>query len=215
MKKPEEFIVEEGDGPTPNLAPKFIEDFSAKLKLKFVQIGIGDRKKTFGPEDVLHYAYAIFYAPSYRTRYAEFLRIDFPRLPLTANQKIFRQLCGFGKDLVDLHLLRATGKLHVSYPAKGTDTVDEITYAPPHGSTPGRIQINTEQYFENIPPEVWAFHVGGYQVCEKWLKDRRGRQLTIDERVTYPRIVAALAETLRLQAEIDTAIAAAGGWPLT
>jgi hypothetical protein len=211
---PEELVVEESDGPTPNLAPKFIEEFSAMLKLKFAPLGVGDRKKTFGPEDVLHYAYAIFHAPSYSTRYAEFLRSDFPRLPLTANQKFFRQLGGFGKDLVNLHLLCATGKLLVSYPAKGTDTVDEVTYTPPHGSEPGRVRINDEQYFENIPPEVWAFHVGGYQVCEKWLKDRRGRQLTIDERAAYPRIVAALAETLRLQAEIDATIAAAGGWPL-
>ncbi|MBI2813975.1 MAG: N-6 DNA methylase [Opitutae bacterium] len=209
-----ELIVEESDGPTPNLAPKFIGEFSAKLELRFIPLGAGDRKKTFGPEDVLHYAYAIFHAPGYRTRYAEFLRRDFPRLPLTANLKLFRQLCGFGKDLVDLHLLRATDKHTVSFPAKGTDTVNEVTYTPPQGSEPGRVRINGEQHFENIPPEVWAFHVGGYQVCERWLKDRRGRQLTIDERATYPRIVGALAETLRLQVEIDAAIATAGGWPL-
>jgi hypothetical protein len=214
QKEPEEFIVEDGDGPTANLAPKFIEEFSTKLKLKFVTLGVGDRKKTFGPDDVLHFAYAIFHAPEYRTRYAEFLRIDFPRLPLTTNLKLFRQLCEFGKQLTELHLLKVTGTLRVSFPEKGDNSVQDVTYTPPHGSEPGRVLINDEQYFANIPPEVWAYQVGGYQVCEKWLKDRRDRQLTIDERATYPCIVAALAETLRLQAEIDAAIAAAGGWPL-
>jgi len=163
---------------------------------------------------VLHYAYAIFHAPSYRTRYAEFLRVDFPRVPLTSNQKLFRQLCEYGRQLVELHLLKSNGSLHVSFPEKGDNSVQEVTYTPPGGSEPGRIRINAEQWFEGVPPEVWAFCVGGYQVCEKWLKDRRGRQLTIEERREYPRIAAALAETLRLQAEIDAAIAAAGGWPL-
>jgi hypothetical protein len=76
------------------------------------------------------------------------------------------------------------------------------------------VHINEEQWFENVPPEVWEYHVGGYQVCEKWLKDRKGRQLTIEERQIYPKIVAALHETIRIQREIDEAIAAAGGWPL-
>jgi hypothetical protein len=213
-KKPDELIVEEGDGPKPNLAPEFIDYFAAKLNLKFVPLGSGDRKKTFGPEDVLHYAYAIFHAPSYSVRYAEFLRIDFPRLPLTANQKLFRLLCGFGKDLVDLHVLRVTGAHRVSFPNTGSNEVKEIAYTPPHGSTPGKVRINDDQWFEGVPPDVWAYQVGGYQVCERWLKDRRSRELTSEERQTYPRIVAALAETLRLQIEIDTAIKDAGGWPL-
>jgi hypothetical protein len=213
-KRSEDWLVKEEEKTGPNLSPKFIAEFAEKLKLKFVPLGTGDRNRTVGPEDVLHYAYAIFHAPGYRVRYAEFLRTEFPRLPLTTNLKLFRQLCGFGKDLVDLHLLRATDKHSVSFPAKGTDIVNEVSYIPPQDGEPGCVRINDEQYFSNIPPEVWAFQVGGYQVCEKWLKDRRGRQLTIDERVTYPRIVAALADTLRIQAEIDEAIAAAGGWPL-
>ena len=102
----------------------------------------------------------------------------------------------------------------MNFPEKGDNSVQEITYMPPHADTPGRVRINDEQYFEKIPPEVWAFHVGGYQVCEKWLKDRRGRQLTIDECRVYPQIVAALAETLRIQSEIDACLSSAGGWPL-
>ena len=107
-----------------------------------------------------------------------------------------------------------TGESRVSYPAKGRDFVDEVTYEPPHGSIPGKVRINSEQWFEGVPPEVWKFAIGGYQVAEKWLKDRRNRQLSIDERRLYPQIVAALAETIRLMCEIDEAIKAAGGWPL-
>jgi predicted helicase len=76
----------------PNLAPEFIKDFSGKLGLTFIQNGTGDLKKTFGPEDVFHYIYAVFHSPTYRTRYAEFLKIDFPRVPLTSDVKLFRKL---------------------------------------------------------------------------------------------------------------------------
>ena len=92
-------------GRRPNLAPEFIADFSARLKLDFVPDGCGDLRKTFGPEDVFHYAYAVFHSPTYRSRYAEFLKIDFPRLPLTSNVELFRSLCALGKELVALHLM--------------------------------------------------------------------------------------------------------------
>lgn len=223
-KKPDELIVEEGESRRANLSAEFIADITAKLKLKFVPDGLDNLAKTFGPETVFQYAYAIFHSPGYRKRYAEFLKTDFPRLPLTSDAKLFRQLCGFGKDLVDLHLLKVKGGLRVSYPSKGTDTVDEITYEPPRMNQPGmpaegsakagRVRINAEQWFEGVTPEAWAFRIGGYQVAGKWLKDRRGRQLSIDERRLYPRIVAALAETGKIMRDIDAAIKAAGGWPL-
>jgi hypothetical protein len=92
--------------------------------------------------------------------------------------------------------------------------VDEVTYEPPRPGHPGRVRINAEQWFEGVTPEAWAFRVGGYQVAAKWLKDRRGRQLSIDDRRTYPQVVAALAATAQTMRDIDTAIAAAGGWPL-
>ncbi len=69
----------------PNLSPKFIEDFAVNLKMKFIPDGKGDRKKTFGAEDIFNYMYAVFHSPTYCSRYAEFLKMDFPRLPLTSN----------------------------------------------------------------------------------------------------------------------------------
>ncbi len=213
-KRAEKWLVEESAPVHANLSPQFIEEFMGRLKLKYVPDGLGSLSKTVGPLGIFEYAYAIFQAPSYAQRYAEFLRTDFPRLPLISNLRLFGILCGFGKDLLDLHTLAVKGSLQVTYPVKGRDEVNEITYTPPKGKALGIVRINDDQWFENVPPEVWEYQVGGYQVCEKWLKDRKGRQLNIEERQTYPKIVAALAETLRLQKEIDAAIAEAGGWPL-
>lgn len=78
----------------------------------------------------------------------------------------------------------------------------------------GRVWINKTQYFEGIPPFVWNFHIGGYKVCEKWLKDRKGRKLNYDALDHYQKIVSALAETIRLMDEIDAAITECGGYPI-
>lgn len=194
-----------------NLALEFIDDLSARLQLDFVPDGCGDLRKTFGPEDVFHYAYAVFHSPAYRTRYAEFLKIDFPRLPLTRDASRFRSLCALGKELVALHLMEQLPKLETRYPEAGDNTVDAVRYSEPANGAPGRVWINQKQYFDNVPPEVWGYHIGGYQVCQKWLKDRKGRQLSYDDLTHYRGIVAALARTIELQAAIDEAI---GEWPL-
>jgi predicted helicase len=203
------------DGRRPNLAPKFIEDFGAKLGLTWVEDGKGDRQQTFGPEDVFSYLYAVFHAPSYRERYAEFLKIDFPRLPLTSNADLFRALCALGDELVRLHLLEGDISLITSYPERGNNRVENVRYTDPiPGEAQGRVYINTTQYFDGVPPEVWAFHVGGYQVCQKWLKDRKGRTLTFDEIEHYQKTIAALSSTIQLMDQIDDAIEEYGGWPI-
>ena len=198
-------------GRRPNLAPEFIANFSTRLKLAFVPDGCGDLRKTFGPEDVFHYAYAVFHSPTYRSRYAEFLKIDFPRLPLTSDVELFRSLCALGKELVELHLMEQLPKPRTRYPVAGDNTVDNVRYTEPASGVPGRVWINKTQYFDNVPPEVWGYHIGGYQVCQKWLKDRKGRQLSYDDLTHYQGIVAALARTIELQTAIDEAIVE---WPL-
>lgn len=198
-----------------NLAPAFTSDFSIRLKMTFIPDGRGDRLKTFGPEDVFHYMYAVFHSPAYRSRYAEFLKIDFPRLPLTSDADLFRSLCDLGRELTALHLMEKHPASATGFPITGDATVEAVRYTEPgQGSALGRVWINKTQYFEGVPPDVWAFHVGGYQVCQKWLKDRKGRQLTYDDITHYQRICAALGETIRLMVEIDRIIDALGGWPL-
>jgi predicted helicase len=193
----------------PNLNPEFIKAVSDKLELKFVEDGKGDLKETFGPEDIFNYAYAVFHSPTYRTRYSEFLKIDFPRLPLTSNRELFKALEAKGAELVSLHLMESPvlDRLITSYPVAGSNTVEKVSY----DDNSHRVYINQTQYFEGVAPEVWNFHIRGYQVCQKWLKDRKGRTLTYDELTHYQKIIVALKETIRLMAEIDELIP---GWPI-
>ncbi|MGH9943668.1 MAG: type ISP restriction/modification enzyme, partial [Pyrinomonadaceae bacterium] len=198
-------------GRRPNLAPEFVADFSARLKLTFISDCKGDLMKSFGPEDVFHYMYAVFHAPAYRSRYAEFLKIDFPRLPLTSNVELFRALCRHGEELTGLHLMDQHAPLLTSYPVPGHNTVEKVEYK----ESERRVWINKQQYFEGVPPEVWGFHVGGYRVANKWLKDRKGRQLTYDDLTHYQHVVSALGRTIELMGEIDEVLAAHGGWPVS
>ena len=193
----------------PNLNPEFIKNISDKLGLTFIEDGRGDLEHTFGPEDIFNYAYAVFHSPTYRTRYAEFLKIDFPRLPLTSDRALFKSLAVRGADLVSLHLMESLllNNFITKFPVAGPNMVDKVNYAESNQ----RIYINKEQYFEGITPEVWNFHIGGYQVAHKWLKDRKGRTLTYDELTHYQKMVVALKETIRLMVEIDELIP---GWPV-
>lgn len=223
-------------GRSPNLASAFIDDLSRRLRMTFVpegkgNLGMNDRStgilpvknhgqdghatETFGPEDVFDYIYAVLHSPTYRSRYAEFLKIDFPRIPLTSKKRLFRKLCALGEELVGLHLMEKHGPSLTAYPVDGDHLVEKIRYVEPGKKNPkGRIWINKEQYFEGVPPVVWEFHIGGYQVCNKWLKDRKGRNLTHDDLEHYQLIVSALSETIRLMSEIDEAIDKNGGWPI-
>ena len=182
--------------------------------MRFVSDGKGDLRETLGPEDIFDYMYAVFHSPTYRTRYAEFLKIDFPRLPLTTDGELFRALCGLEARLVGLHLIERFGTVLPPYPAKGNNVVEKVEYREAHDEVAGRVYINREQYFDGVPLEVWEFHIGGYQVCQKWLKDRKGRTLSFEDIRHYQRIVAALAETITLMERIDEVIEEHGGWPL-
>jgi predicted helicase len=202
-----------------NFNPAFVKELGEKLGLQFVEDGKGDLRTTFGPEDVFHYTYAVFHSPTYRSRYADFLRIDFPRLPLTSDKKLFAALVKKGEELVSLHLLKSpkVDNFITSYPEAGNNVVEKVVFTPdpkglerPLGSH-GRVWINTQQYFGGVPQEVWEFKVGGYQVCEKWLKDRKGRLLSGEDITHYQRVVVALKETIRLMQEVDKSIP---GWPM-
>jgi hypothetical protein len=139
-----------------------------------------------------------------------------PRLPFTSQPELFRDLCRVGDELVALHLLEKLPAPAATYPEGGTNEVEQVRYTAPGeaGASVGRIWINREQFFASVPEEVWNFHVGGYQVASRWLKDRKGRKLTFDDINHYRQIVAALAETIRLMPEIDAGIEQHCGWPL-
>lgn len=192
-----------------NLNPLFVSTVSAKLGLKLVDNGGGDFTQTFGPDDIFNYAYAIFHSPIYRTRYAEFLKMDFPRLPLTSDRDFFKELTAKGAELVALHLMKASllNTFITEYPVPGSNVVEKVTYSEANG----RVFINKKQYFGGVPLKAWDFQIGGYQVLDKWLKERKGRSLSYDEVTHFQKVVVALKETIRLMAEIDDLIP---GWPI-
>lgn len=202
-----------------NLSKDFIKELETTTNLKFVYDGKGDLKKTVGPEDAFNYIYSILHSPTYRERYAEFLKIEFPRIPITSNIKLFNKLCALGAELVELHLMEspALNKFITKYPMPGNNQIEKGF--PIYNEQTKRIYISEDnvkmvkigQYFEGVPPDVWEFYVGGYQVCHKWLKDRRGRELSHEELVQYQQIVVAISETIRIIKEIDIAVP---DWPI-
>ncbi len=192
-----------------NFKPQFLEALSKKLNLHVT--GTKGIPKGLSPKEIFCYMYAIFHSQSYRSRYAEFLKIEFPRLPLTSSLELFRTLAKLGGELVSLHLLEspAVNNFITTFTGKGDNSVPKKPTWQNNA-----VWINTAQRFEGVPENVWNFHIGGYQVCEKWLKDRKGRTLSADDITHYQRIVVALSETIRIMAEIDEVIDEHGGWPI-
>jgi predicted helicase len=182
----------------PNLSQPFLNDITAKLGY------------TPTPETIFHYIYAIFHSPTYRSRYAEFLKIDFPRVPLTRNDDLFRQLAAYGEDLVALHLMKSAQLEQKSKLPQFVEQGGNCIVNPAHP----KYEINTRSVvinkkgdrFTDVPEAVWNFYVGGYPVCAKWLKDRKGRTLSQEDIAHYQRIVVALGETIKLMAAIDQAV---------
>ena len=180
-------------------------------------------EKTTGktePEEILDYIYAVLHSPSYREKYKEFLKIDFPRVPYPKNKTTFKKLVKLGTELREIHLLESpvVNKFITTFPNDGSYEVEKIKYVvidhhqiqtndnvgdenlrPLHGD----VFINEKQYFGNVPETAWNFYIGGYQPAQKWLKDRKGRTPTNEDIEHYQKIIVALTETVRLMKEID------------
>jgi predicted helicase len=177
------------------------KDKKMNISSYIIKILTKQYKKEFIPEEIFYYIYALLYSNIYREKYTEFLKIDFPRIPFTEKYGLFREMVRFGKRLVDLHLLRSA-ELDLplcKFQGQGDNRIGIIKYE----ETEKRIYFNEKQYFEQIPQEIWQYQIGGYQVCEKWLKDRKGRCLSLEDIKHYCRMVTALQKTIKIQKEID------------
>ena len=158
-------------------------------------------KHNFKQASFFYYIYSLLYSELFRKKYSSFLIVDFPRVPFTKDHDLFTRMAGFGERLSDLHLLKSreldppVARFH----GDGDNAVEKPVYAP----ETGRVYINKNQYFEGVTEAVWEYQIGGYQVCEKWMKDRKGRTLSLDEIQTYCRIVTAIQKTIGIQKEID------------
>jgi len=211
-------------GRTPNLNPGYVASIEQATGLAFLSDGRGDLTESFGPEDVLAFIYAVLHCPGYRSRFEPMLKLDFPRVPPPASVGVFVSLVRLGSDLTALHLLDSPllDGARSSYVGLGTSEVGRV------GWSAGTVWIDANKTdarkghratepgtmgFQGVPEEVWDFPIGGYQVCHKWLKDRKGRTLSADDIAQYQKIVMALTETIRLMKEIDDVVEHHGGWP--
>ena len=157
-------------------------------------------KKKIAPEEIFYYIYTVLYSNVYRKKYNEFLKIDFPKIPFTDDIKLFNKVSKLGKELADLHLLKSKkleNNKSVKFPAVGDNKAEKREYKN------NKIYINDKQYFTGITPEVWNYHIGGYQVLDKWLKDRKEKNLSREEVDHYLKIITALKLTIKFQKEID------------
>ncbi len=195
--------------PIPNFTREFVAAIARSIGVP-IKPGIGDYQSFSGSENLAHYLIAILHSPTYRSRYADQLSRDFPRIPIPCNLSLFQTLATVGGELVAFHLLESpkVNDFITRFEGNGDNSIPK---KPIYKD--GAVWINASQRFEGVPEAVWNFHIGGYQVCEKWLKDRKGRTLSADDIAHYQRVVVALNETIRLMAEIDRVIETHGGWP--
>jgi predicted helicase len=183
---------------TPNLNTEIVKQIAKKLGLTYTNEK-ETTKNTFAPIDILDYIYAVLHSSTYREKYKEFLKIDFPRVPYPKDQDTFWNLVKLGGEIRQIHLLESpiVEKFISKYPITGTNIVGKPKYEN------GKIMINETQYFEDVPEVAWNFYIGGYQPAQKWLKDRIHRELQIEDILHYLKIIVALTETDRLMKEVE------------
>jgi hypothetical protein len=183
------------DEPDPFNGKERIENFAPEFRV-FIDKKYGHH---YNPEDIMGYIYAVLHSPTYRKKYVEFLKNDFPRVPFVNDRKLFEKLSALGWDLVQVHMLKDvpdTLKVDIT---KGNDKVEK----PFYNAQQQRLYINSEQYFAPVPEDIWNFHIGGYQVLDKYIKYRKGRELTLDEKENIINVVKALFFTIHQMIKID------------
>jgi predicted helicase len=168
-----------------NLNPLFVEKIHNQYN------------ETITPESILAYIYAVLHSQKYRTLFLNFLKLDFPRIPIVKEYQVFSSLSELGTQLIELHLMKKQFPPTIKYEISGSNSVESVKY------TDGKLYINKTQYFDSIPENVWNFYIGGYQVLDKWLKSRKKRELSVQEILHFIQIVEVLKETIRIMDEID------------
>lgn len=182
----------------PNLKLEIVNKFEQLLGIKYTEekeININ----TFSPIDILDYIYCILHSPSYKKKYQDFLKMDFPRVPFPKNKKLFLKMTKLGSELRKIHLLESdtVEKYITQYPEDGDNVIENPNYKD------GCVHINRNQYFANVPELAWNLFIGGYQPAQKWLKDRKKCELNFEDILHYQKIIVALSETDRIMKEID------------
>lgn len=147
------------------------------------------------PHKILSYIYAVLYAPTYRSRYKEDLKYDYPRIPFTDDSSLFDSLSSLGSALIDLHLLKKVPAPSSSYPISGDDNIDFCKFED------SKIKINSFQYFDNVSEEVYNYSIGGYKPIEKYIKARE--TLTLNDIMHIQKVISVIEKTIEIQKSID------------
>jgi predicted helicase len=186
---------------SPNINPELFDKLSQIYGIKST------------PEEIFYYIYAVLYSNTYRTKYAEFLKIDFPRIPFTNDYDVFVKMSALGKRLVDLHLLQSSelDPPIAKFQGAGDSAVNKVALNLMKrisdykglNERGNRVYINDTQYFEGVTKEVFEYQIGGYQVLSKWLKDRKGRYMTLEDSIAYSKIATSISKTIEIQKEIN------------
>jgi predicted helicase len=188
----DEAKLSNAESPKLERTPNFTTEF-----LQAIKSAVGTEPT---PEEIFYYIYAVLYSPTYRKRYEEFLKIDFPRVPLPLDLEKFKNLSELGKELVELHLLKhsSLSETEIGFPVSGSNTVEKVSYDEENR----RVYFNKAQYFEGVSKAVWEYQIGGYQVMAKYLKDRKKRELSLEEIEHYMKVSKAIERTIEVQGKI-------------
>ena len=197
-----------------NFNVDFVRELAGALDMQFAAQPEVHNFGLLGPDAIFQYIYALLHSPSYRNRYSEYLMIDFPRIPLTSNRNLFGELRGHGQSLLGLHTGLDAPEWITRYPIQGTHVVESLEYEPQAANFAGRMNINSTQYFEGVPREVSHYTIGGYNPALRWLQDRQGQTLDLEDIRGYMNLVASIRRTIDIQTEVDATINKHGGWPI-
>ena len=175
------------------------DNFSNNFRKYFKSI----YKQKYTPENILGYIYAILHSPTYRTKYIEFLKIDFPRIPFTAYENLFKKLSDIGFELIEHHLLKKEYRPSISKFYGETDNykVEKVEY----DEKEMKVSINKDRYFQPVPVDIWNFYIGGYQVLDKWLKERKKHEISLsgEDIHHFIKVVNVIDHTIKTMQKID------------
>ena len=193
-----------------NFSDRFIEMFAHAIQLEWQVEPTSSSRVAFGPLDLFHYIYAQFHSAEYRRRYADWLRIDFPRVFVPCTAIMFWQLSRLGAALVTAHAAAGT----VGHDVPKSQAIAQKNIEPGYPKfIVDRIQLHDQFAINDVSEDIWEFCVGGHQVCRKWWRDRRGRVPTATDITNYHQLVDGVRDTIEITSQVDRCIESQGGWP--
>jgi hypothetical protein len=179
-----------------NINKTFVEQVASHTNLSYRESSKRKSNDTFDEIAVFDYVYGTCWLPIYRTENLERLRSDYPRVPVPVNRKVFETLSNFGKRLREIHLLKKHSS-GISYFGDRAVEVGKATWRDQ------KLYISSDSYFAPVSEDVWLAVIGGYHVCHKWLKDKKGTALAELEISHFIKVLGCLDMHVKLLHEFN------------